>query len=158
MTVHRLAAAAVAAIAAGLISVAAAHEDDHGAAEPGPTAFTAMTPILNVKSVEASVEHYTSVLGFRKEWDWPAEDEDKSFASMSNGRARIFLAENNQGSRPVWIYYNVDDADELHDRYLEAGARITQKPVDQPWGAREMLVVDLDGHVLRIGGPVEGDH
>ena len=48
MTVRRLAAAAVAAIAAGLISIAAAHEDDHAASEPGPTAFTAMTPILKV--------------------------------------------------------------------------------------------------------------
>ena len=158
MTVHRLAAAAVAAIAAGLISVAAAHEDDHEAAEPGPTAFTAMTPILNVKSVEASIEHYTSVLGFRKEWDWPAEDEDKSFASISNGRARLYLAENNQGARPVWIYYGVDDVDALHEDYLAAGAEIRQEPTDRPWGAREMLVADLDGHVLRIGGPVEGDH
>lgn len=157
MTVRRLAAAAVAAIAAGLISIAAAHEDDHTPAEPGPTAFTAMTPILNVKSVEASIEHYTSVLGFRKEWDWPAEEEDKTFASLSNGRARIFLAENNQGARPVWIYYGVDDVDSLHQQYLGAGARITQEPFDQPW-AREMLVADLDGHVLRIGGPVEGHH
>ena len=158
MTVRPLAAAAVAGIAAGLISIAAAHEDDHTAAEPGPTAFTAMTPILNVESVEASIEHYTSVLGFRKEWDWPAEDEDKSFASISNGRARLYLAENNQGARPVWIYYGVDDADALHERYLETGAQIQQKPVDRPWGAREMLVVDPDGHVLRIGGPVAGDH
>ena len=157
MTGRLLAAAAVAAIAAGLISIAAAHEDDHAAAEPGPTAFTAMTPILNVKSVEASIEHYTSVLGFRKEWDWPAEEEDKSFASLSNGRARIFLAENNQGARPVWIYYGVDDVDSLHQQYLGAGARITQEPFDQPW-AREMLVADPDGHVLRIGGPVEGHH
>ena len=157
MTGRLLAAAAIAAIAAGLISIAAAHEDDHTAAEPGPTAFTAMTPILNVKSVEASIEHYTSVLGFRKEWDWPAEEEDKSFASLSNGRARIFLAENNQGARPVWIYYGVDDVDSLHQQYLGAGARITQEPFDQPW-AREMLVADLDGHVLRIGGPIEGHH
>ena len=157
MTGRPLAAAAVAAIAAGLSSIAAAHEDDHTAAEPGPTAFTAMTPILNVKSVEASIEHYTSVLGFRKEWDWPAEEEDKTFASLSNGRARIFLAENNQGARPVWIYYGVDDVDSLHQQYLGAGARITQEPFDQPW-AREMLVADLDGHVLRIGGPVEGHH
>ena len=157
MTGRLLAAAAVAGIAAGLISIAAAHEDDHAASEPGPTAFTAMTPILNVESVEASMEHYTSVLGFRKEWDWPAEEEDKSFASLSNGRARIFLAENNQGARPVWIYYGVDDVDSLHQQYLGAGARITQEPFDQPW-AREMLVADLDGHVLRIGGPVEGHH
>ena len=149
-------AALVAAIAG--LSIAAAHEDEDPGAGAESTAFTGLTPILNVKSVEASIEHYTSVLGFRKEWDWPDEDEDKSFASMLNGRARIFLAEKNQGARPVWINYYVGDVDKLHEQYLASGAEIRQEPADRPWGAREMLVADLDGHVLRIGGPVAGDH
>ena len=158
MTGRKLAAAAVAGIAAGVLSIAVAHEDQETAAGPGPATFTAMTPILNVASVEASIEHYTSVFGFEKEWDWPDEEEDKTFASISNGKARLFLAENNQGARPVWIYYGVDDVDALHQRYLAAGAEIRQEPADRPWHAREMLVADPDGHVLRIGGPAEGDH
>ena len=158
MPSRAMTAASVAAIAGGVISIAAAHEDNDSAAGSESTAFTAMTPILNVESVEASIEHYTSVLGFHKEWDWPAEDEDKTFASIANGRARLFLAESNQGARPVWIYYGVDDVDKLREQYLAAGAEIRQAPIDQPWGAREMLVADLDGHVLRIGGQVEEDH
>ena len=155
---RRIAAAVVVAgIAVGVSSIAGAHEEhDNG---PGPTAFTGMTPILNVASVEASIEHYTSVLGFNKDWDWPAEEEDKTFASISNGEVHIFLAENSQGTRPVWIYYNVGDVDKLHEEYAAAGANIKKEPVDEPWGAREMLVEDLDGHVLRIGGsPSEGEH
>lgn len=146
-----IAAVVVAGIAVGVSSIADAHEEhDNG---HGPTAFTAMTPILNVASVEASIEHYTSVLGFNKDWDWPAEEEDKTFASISNGEVHVFLAENSQGARPVWIYYNVGDVDKLHEEYVAAGANITQVPADKPWGAREMLVEDLDGHVMRIGGP-----
>ena len=155
---HRIAAAVVVAgIAVGVSSIADAHEEhDNG---HGSTAFTAMTPILNVASVEASIEHYTSVLGFNKDWDWPAEEEDKTFASISNGEVHVFLAENSQGARPVWIYYNVGDVDKLHEEYAAAGAVVSQEPVDRPWGAREMLVEDLDGHVLRIGGPPsEGEH
>lgn len=151
-------AASIAAIAAGVISIAAAHEDEDGGTGAESTAFTGLTPILNVESVEASIEHYTSVLGFRKEWDWPDESEDKTFASISNGRAGIYLAENNQGARPVWINYYVGDVDKLHEQYLASGAEIRQEPADRPWGAREMLVADLDGHVLRIGGPLAGDH
>ena len=151
-----IAAAVVAGITVGVSSIADAHEEnDNG---HGSTAFTAMMPILNVASVEASIEHYTSVLGFNKDWDWPAEEEDKTFASISNGEVHVFLAENSQGARPVWIYYNVGDVDKLHEEYVAAGAVITQEPVDRPWGAREMLVEDLDGHVLRIGGrPSEGE-
>ena len=99
------------------------------------------------------MSHYTSVLGFNKDWDWPAEEEDKTFAAISNGEVHVFLAENSQGARPVWIYYNVGDVDKLHEEYAAAGANVKKEPVDEPWGAREMLVEDLDGHVLRIGGP-----
>ena len=149
---------AAAVVVAGIVvisSIASAHEEhDNGL---GSTAFSAMTPILNVESVEASIEHYTLVLGFNKDWDWPAEEEDKTFASISNGEVHVFLSENSQGSRPVWIYYNVGDVDKLYQEYAAAGAVVTQEPVDRPWGAREMLVEDLDGHVLRIGGsPSEG--
>ena len=151
------AAVVVAGITVGVSSIADAHEEhDNG---HGPTAFTAMMPILNVASVEASIEHYTSVLGFNKDWDWPAEEEDKTFAAISNGEVHVFLSENSQGARPVWIYYNVGDVDKLHEEYAAAGAVVSQEPVDRPWGAREMLVEDLDGHVLRIGGsPSEEEH
>ncbi len=151
-----IAAAVVAGIAIGVIAVA--HEDRDKGSGSESTAFTATTPILNVGSVEASIQHYTSVLGFKKDWDWPAKEEDKTFASISNGDVHIFLAENAQGARPVWIYYSVGDVDELHEEYAKAGADIREKPADQPWGAREMLVADMDGHVLRIGGPSKKEH
>ena len=152
MRSRRIVAVVVVAGIVGVSSIAGAHEEhDNG---HGPTAFTAMTPILNVASVEASIEHYTSVLGFNKDWDWPAEEEDKTFASISNGEVHVFLSENSQGARPVWIYYNVGDIDKLHEEYVAAGANITSGARSiRPWGAREMLVEDLDGHVLRIGGP-----
>ena len=147
-----IAAAVAAGIAIGVSCIAVAHEDHDKDSGSESTRFTAATPVLNVGSVEASIQHYTSVLGFKKDWDWPAEAEDKTFASISNGEVNIFLAENGQGARPVWIYYSVGDVDKLHLEYAKAGADIRQKPVDQSWGAREMLVADKDGHILRIGG------
>ena len=153
-----IAAAVIAGIAIGVSCIAVAHEDHDKDSGSESTRYTAVTPILNVGSVEASIQHYTSVLGFRKDWDWPAEAEDKTFASISNGEVNIFLAENGQGARPVWIYYSVGDVDKLHQEYAKAGADIRQKPVDQSWGAREMLVADMDGHILRIGGSSEEEH
>lgn len=151
-------AAVVAGFAIGLSLVAFAHEGRDKDSGQGSAAFTSVTPILNVQSVEASIAHYTLVLGFKKDWDWPAEEEDKTFASISNGEVNVFLSENGQGARPVWIYYSVNDVDELHEKYARAGAEIRQKPVDRPWGAREMLVADRDGHILRIGGPSGKGH
>ena len=153
-----IATAVAAGIAIGVSCIAVAHEDHDKDSGSESTRFTAATPVLNVGSVEASIQHYTSVLGFKKDWDWPAEAEDKTFASISNGEVNIFLAENGQGARPVWIYYSVGDVDKLHLEYAKAGADIRQKPVDQSWGAREMLVADMDGHILRIGGSREEEH
>ena len=151
-------AAIVAGIVIGVSHIAVAHEGSGEGSGTGSTAFTGVTPILNVESVEASIVYYTSVLGFKKDWDWPAEKDDKTFASISNGKVAIFLAENGQGARPVWIYYSVGDVDALHEKYVRAGADIRQTPVDQSWGAREMLVADKDGHILRIGGPSKSGH
>lgn len=151
-------AAVVAGIVISVSHIATAHEGHGGSPGSKSTAFTAVTPILNVESVEASIAHYTSVLGFRKNWDWPADVADKTFASISNGEVTVFLSEKGQGARPVWIYYSVENVDELHERLARAGAEIRQKPVDRPWGAREMLVADRDGHILRIGGPSSGGH
>ena len=116
--------------------------------------FTGVMPILNVSSVEKSIEYYTTVLGFTKIYDWPEEEVNKIAGEIRNGKASIFLVENEQGARPVWIYYTVNDVDTLHVQYKAAGAKIIKPPTDQAWQMREMLVEDIDGHVLRIGTPI----
>lgn len=124
---------------------------------PPVVPFERVIPILNVKSVADSIDHYTRVLGFQKHWDWPAGAELKTFASLRKGEAEVFLCQGGQGSSGVWLYFDVGDVDGLHSRYREAGADITEPPTNQPWGMREMLVRDIDGHVLRIGQPLEAD-
>ena len=119
--------------------------------------FTGVMPILNVSSVEKSIDYYTTVLGFTKIYDWPEEEANKTAGEIRNGKASIFLVENEQGARPVWIYYNVNDVDTLHVQYKAAGAKIIKPRTDQTWQMREMLVEDIDGHVLRIGTPI-GQH
>lgn len=132
------------------------HDHDHGHAD-NPTEFTSVIPILNVADVPASIGHYTTVLGFTKDWNWPQEGET-TFASISNGDVHVFLSKDDQGSRPTWVYYDVPDVDALHKQYLASGAKIIQPPTDQTWHMREMLVEDIDGHVLRIGSFISDDH
>lgn len=41
---------------------------------------------------------------------------------------------------------------------ISRGARIRVPPTNYPWGAREVHVFDLDGHVLRFGSDaIEGE-
>jgi len=134
-------------------------EEGHGhGGKIDDTSFTSAIPILNVKSVAESIDYYTTVLGFTRNWDWPDGDERKTFGSISNGAVTVFFTQNDQPEiQSFLIYYNVSDVDRLHELYKAAGAEVTQVPTDEPWQMREMLVADPDGHVLRIGSEIEHD-
>ena len=57
----------------------------------------------------------------------------------------------NGGTVVVWL--NLDsrlEADELYQRWRDAGAKIVAEPEDKPWHLREFTVVDLDGNRLRV--------
>jgi catechol 2,3-dioxygenase-like lactoylglutathione lyase family enzyme len=108
-------------------------------------AFEGATPILPVKDVKASVDHYVNVLGF--ELDWGGGD---IFASVSRGPVHLFLSQGDQGHAGTWVWIGVSDVARLHEEYATKGAKIRHPPTSYPW-AFEMQVEDPDGHVLRMG-------
>jgi ankyrin repeat protein len=110
--------------------------------------FSEAIPILNVKSVPASIAYYVDKLGFRKEWDWGAP---ATFGCVSRDGVKLFLCQGGQGAPGTWVSIFVQDVDLLFDEYRRRGATIRQPPTNFPWGLREMNVEDLDGHRLRMG-------
>ena len=123
-------------------------------ADPNDLSFKHATPILDVKSVEDSIDYYISKLGFTRDWDWPDDSEDKTFGSVTNGEVTLFLAETAGPIKPAWVFYEVNDADSVHAAYRDAGVKIREAPGDKPWGMREFLAEDPDGNVLRIASPL----
>lgn len=115
--------------------------------------FSGAVPILNVKNFAASIDYYVNKLGFEKEWDWgnPAD-----FGCVGRGEAQIFLCEGGQGQPGMWMSIFLKDVDALHEEYKKSGAIILKPPRNYPWGSREMLVEDLDGHRLRMTGESKG--
>lgn len=111
--------------------------------------FEHIVPILNVRSVPASIAYYVDKLGFDKKWDW---GDPPGFACVGRDQIEIFLCQGGQGAPGTWISIFVQDVDALHEDYRRRGAIIRKPPEDYPWGVREMNVEDLDGHRLRIGG------
>ncbi len=112
--------------------------------EPLRPGFEGITPILRVRNVRASIEHYVNVLGFQVDWETPI------FASVSRDRAHVFLSEGDQGNPGSWVWIGVTDAAALFDEYSRKGASIRHPPTNYEW-AYEMQVEDLDGNVLRMG-------
>ena len=109
--------------------------------------FEGLIPILNVNDLATSLDYYVKKLGFEKKWDW---GEPPTFACVGRGKVEIFLCEGAQGRSGMWISIFLKDVDALYDEYRKSGASIRELPRNFPWGQREMLVEDLDGHRLRM--------
>ena len=133
---------------AGLLIKAGA--DPH---ERGVSRFLSSVPILNVRSVPASIDYYVHTLGFEQEWDW---GDPPTFACVWRDQVRIFLCQGAQGAPGTWISIFVQNVDGLFEDYRRRGADIRQPPTNFPWGMREMNVQDLDGHRLRLGSDAIG--
>lgn len=112
-----------------------------------------VTPVLRVDAVSVSVQHYVEQLGFQLAWDW---GDPATFACVKRGDVAIFLSEKSQGVAGVWVFVDVDDVDRLYEEYLRRGAKVAKPPADYPWGRREMLVEDPDGHCMRFASAPTG--
>ena len=107
--------------------------------------FEGVSPIFRINDLEASIDYYVNILGFKV--DWRAEGV---IASVSRDRCGIFLCEGDQGHAGGWVWVGVEDAEALFNEYREKGAKIRHPPTNYQWSF-EMQVEDLDGNVLRLG-------
>ena len=115
-----------------------------------PTRVETMFPILNVRSVTASIRYYVEVLGFKLDWNGPA------YASVSLDKHAIMLCEGGQGHPGTWIWIGVENVEALFAYYCARGASIHQELTNYSW-AYEMRIEDPDGHILRFGSEPRPD-
>lgn len=114
-------------------------------------------PTLGVRDVAAALDYYTGKLGFTPTGVYGPEDA-RVYAVVRRGEAQLHLQIRR---RNVWAaargdyersaYFYVRDADALHEEFRAAGALILQPPQDMPYGLRELVVRDGDGHRLAFG-------
>ncbi len=136
--------------------------------QPNPkrVLFEKAYPILNVRNVAASLDYYLDKLGFEKGFTWPPPCNDlgvpeviPTYGEISRGNFALHLAQEEEPGTPVWVYLDLgskSDLSALYQEYQISGARIKEAPTDKEWDMREMLVEDLDGHILRIGAQLHG--
>jgi len=109
-----------------------------------------VTPILPVQSLEASINYYVRLLGFKLDWQSPG------FALLSRGPCDIFLSQSNQGHASGWVWVGMSDASVLLKKYRRKGAKVRQVRTNYPW-VYEVQVEDPNGNVLRFGSDPKKD-
>jgi RimJ/RimL family protein N-acetyltransferase/catechol 2,3-dioxygenase-like lactoylglutathione lyase family enzyme len=121
---------------------------------PDPVAVYGLTPILETGDVAAAVDFYCEKLGFHL--DWKVGDPPEA-ASVSRGdwtpqvaTIRFTLVREDPAVRSGVLALTVDDVDRLAAELRAAGVVIQSGPATQPWGLRELDVLDALGQRLRF--------
>ena len=111
-----------------------------------------LTPILYSTDVVRSLTYFTEKVGFTGKWQW---DVPATFGKAYNDCMEIFFCKEGQGSPGTWLFIFVDNIDEYYEAIKAKGAKIKSAPENMPWGVREILVEDPEGHKIRFGQGIE---
>jgi predicted enzyme related to lactoylglutathione lyase len=105
---------------------------------------------ISVSDQERAREIYELGLGVRLEYEMPG----MAMLATSDG-IEIQLHERppTPGDAGVAISFGVDDVDAVTIAAVEAGASVIKEPADQPWGERQSVLHDADGHVFCLVAP-----
>lgn len=118
--------------------------------------FPRVVPELVYADVAAAVAWLSTVFGFRETLRHTAGDGRVSHADMDTGGGGVVMltgaggllgsaAGDPRACKKVIVF--VDDVDRHFAAVEAAGAATLHRPVDKPWGLRQYLVTDPEGHL-----------
>jgi predicted enzyme related to lactoylglutathione lyase len=136
---------------------AAAAKRERRHRDPETLRLRSFEPSFTVDDLERSVRFYTEVLGFTLGERW-TEGGVLRGVMLKAGVCELGLSQDDwakgrgrQKGEAVRIWCNTaQDIDALAARIKAGGGRLTQGPMNQPWGARSLSVDDPDGFHLTI--------
>jgi len=124
-------------------------------------------PVLGVRDVRRTAEYYRDVLGFHLDphtgvFQGAGDDPGGVYAIVERDGAAIHfqirrgdLPDRRRESSERDVYIYVADVDALYLDMRRRGASIAEPPRNAPYGLREIMAEDLDGHRIAFGGPVK---
>jgi lactoylglutathione lyase len=113
--------------------------------------FTEAFPIVTVPSIEAALEFYVGLLGFRPTYAFPPEGEP-AFVVVRLGASELGLGLDPLAApadtMEMCVY--ADDCDRAVTMLRSAGVLVIDEPRDQAWGERMARVLDPAGNRVMI--------
>jgi PhnB protein len=132
---------------------------------PIPEGYRRVTPYLIVDGAAAAIEFYTSVFGASERMRMDAPEGRIGHAELEIGDSVIMLADEHPeigargprsiGGTPVSLHMYVEDADDVFERAVAAGANAVRPVEDQFYGDRLGSFEDPFGHHWHVATHVE---
>jgi uncharacterized glyoxalase superfamily protein PhnB len=116
--------------------------------------FPRVAAELLYEDAGAAIEWLCRVYGFKELLRWTGEDGVVGHADLELEGGIVMLGSGPAGYRNpqrdghtsnVLLVY-VDDVDKHYEQAKEAGATIVAEPADRPWGLRQYVTTDFEGH------------
>jgi catechol 2,3-dioxygenase-like lactoylglutathione lyase family enzyme len=110
---------------------------------------------LRTTDLEASIRFYTNTLGLALEF------EHQDFYAGIRAGSQVFHLKLVDSADPsleyvehgdhFHLYLEVDNASEVFEALARKGVRLVKPITDTPWGTREFVIKDDQGHTLYVG-------
>jgi lactoylglutathione lyase len=118
--------------------------------------FSELFPIVATTDMARALSFYRDQLGGIVTFEYPGPDGKPVYVGLDIGATHlgIGLTPGVTGGplpRPLCLWVYAENCDAAVERLRAAGTRVTEEPVDQPWGERVARVVDPDGNEIIIG-------
>jgi predicted enzyme related to lactoylglutathione lyase len=105
--------------------------------------------VLPVSDIAASIEFYTSRLGFTLDF---TQGQPASFAALSFGEnSQLFLITSPNGAGKCGLYFVVSDANAMLARCVAAGTKVVEAIADRDYELRDFSIEERDGYILTFG-------
>src|ERR1041384_5173301 len=114
-----------------------------------PKQFVQGAPVLHVSDVVATAAFYRDVLGFTFDFG------DESYAVVWRDNSAIHFVRDDANPRGVHLFQWVKDVDAYYREIVNRGADVDMQPTDQPYGIRELGVVDINGLRIVFGQDID---
>ena len=118
--------------------------------------FYGINTFIPVKNLRETLDFYRDKLGFYDEWTWNDLD-----GGIQRDDMRLLFSEEsvykdsfNSDFRYSQLWF-VDNVDQVLNEYRIRGIDIFSDIENKPWGTREFIFKDLNGHWIRVAEVVK---
>lgn len=127
-----------------------------------PEGYHSITPSLTCKDAKRAIEYYKEALGAKELFVMLTPEGKVGHAELIIGDSRIMvndefmpMATISAGTRPVYLFVYVNDADAVFNNAVKHGAKVDMPLANQFWGDRFGRITDPFGHQWGIATHVE---
>ncbi|NNC11298.1 glyoxalase [Planctomonas sp. JC2975] len=107
--------------------------------------------VVSVSDLERSLGVYAGALGLSVAWS----NDEVATLDADGVEVMLHRRQPTPGDHGIAATFTVDDVDQATTAAVTAGAEIVHGPDDEPWGERQAVLHDPDGHVICLVTPLD---